>query len=356
MALRRGHKHNPAPTLRFATTLYAMTVKIRVLPSGREFHADSRETVLEAALRSGLSVNYNCGNGSCGDCKARLISGSLADEQFHDYPICEADKNAGYFLMCCARAGSDLEIEAASTGSVDDIPVQQIVTSVSKVERIGGDLAILNLRTPRSNTLRFLAGQHVTLQVSGLPARNKSIASCPCNAMVLQFHFRATADDTFNRRIIDGLRSSDKVTIEGPWGVFVLDESSTRPIIFVAYETGFAPIKSIIEHAIALEITQPMHLYWLVDREGGHYMNNYCRSWVDALDDFRYTPLVGEGGKNLAQNFTATGEVIGHDHPDLSGHDVYLCGPDSIMDPLIAELNKRGLPETQLHVDALKRY
>lgn len=126
------------------------------------------------------------------------------------------------------------------------------------MERVQDDTLILHLRTPRAQTLRFLAGQHLSLAIAGLPPRSKSIASCPCNAMHLQFHIRRVPGDPFSEYVFTQLKISQTVTVEGPWGNFSLDESSKRPIIFVAYETGFASIKSIIEHAIALELEQPL--------------------------------------------------------------------------------------------------
>jgi len=39
-------------------------------------------------------------------------------------------------------------------------------------------------------------------------------------------------------------------------------EESVKPIVFVASGTGFAPIKSIIEHAFHKGMTRPMVLYW----------------------------------------------------------------------------------------------
>ncbi|MCP4042957.1 MAG: hypothetical protein GY731_13530 [Gammaproteobacteria bacterium] len=69
----------------------------------------------------------------------------------------------------------------------------------------------------------------------------------------------------------------NKVLVTGTFGEFTLDETSVRPLIFLAYETGFASIKSLIEHVIALELEQPLHLYWIAGKPGGHYMGNYCK-------------------------------------------------------------------------------
>ena len=48
----------------------------------------------------------------------------------------------------------------------------------------------------------------------------------------------------------------------------MLNEKSHRPLIFIACETGFAPIKSLIEHAMALDAAETLHLYWIAAGKG----------------------------------------------------------------------------------------
>jgi CDP-4-dehydro-6-deoxyglucose reductase len=79
------------------------------------------------------------------------------------------------------------------------------------------------------------------------------------------------------------------VEVEGPFGEFVLDENSSRPVIFLAFGAGFAPIKSLVQHAMSLELAESMDLHWLADA-AGHYQDNLCRAWADALDNFSYVP------------------------------------------------------------------
>jgi hypothetical protein len=56
--------------------------------------------------------------------------------------------------------------------------------------------------------------------------------------------------------VFDGLRKDDGVLITGPHGRFVMKLDSRRPVIFVAWDEGFAPIKSLVQHAMSLEIAE----------------------------------------------------------------------------------------------------
>lgn len=329
-----------------------------MLPRGRVFEAMPQESLLAAALRAGISPQYGCGNGTCGKCLARVVSGRVAALQLHDYPLSAAERQDGQVLLCCAAAASDLDIEAATAASMADIPQQEIVTRVAKLERLDADTIGLHLRTPRSRTLRFLAGQHVRLEIDGVPPRHKSIASCPCDGMHLEFHVRRVAGDPFAEHVFAQLRSGQEVRVIGPWGGFTWREGRDRPVILLAYETGFAAIRSLIEQALNVEFAQPMHLYWLVRSQGGHYLDGYCRSLADTLEQFRYTPLVATSTDAPPDPITpAQGDLlfgaqrILSDHPDIAQAQVYASGPLANMTAAARLLQDHGLPLEQLHVD-----
>jgi len=346
----------------------------RIEPSGHRFPVQEGESVLEAGLRAGLNLPYRCTNGTCGVCRARLLEGEVAPLASHDFRLTERQKAEGQFLMCTNTARSDLVLEVVEIRGVADIPVQRIETRVSRLNRLREDVMELHLRTPRSKTLQFLAGQHVTLRIPGLQPRNKSIASCPCNGMVLQFHVRHVPGDPFSEHVFGRMKLQDRLEVEGPHGDFVLDEASRRPLLFIAYETGFAPIKSLIEHAISLELPQPMSLYWVVEDEGGHYLANQCRAWEDALDDFRFVPLVGRGGRvqplpgggecaplpedlrPQERGLLLAVEAAAREAPDLSGFDVYASGPAAVMCMARRVLDGYGLPGDRLFVDSLRHF
>ena len=76
--------------------LKIMTAHVVVRPSGREFSVEGHDTLLQAGLRAGLKLNYGCGNGTCGMCKVRVISGQVTRTQACDYPLSEAERAQGY--------------------------------------------------------------------------------------------------------------------------------------------------------------------------------------------------------------------------------------------------------------------
>ncbi len=299
--------------------------RITVMPSGHEFHAVEQETLLEAALRSGLNIDFNCASGTCGDCRARLIEGQLGEPDYQEHRFSVLEQAQGMFLLCTAHAASDLVIEAGEAKSAHDIPHQQITTRVNKLESYGDELRIMQLKTPRTSPLRFLAGQHAQMTLANVGTIDASIASCPCNGTQLQFHIPYNGQNPFVQQLFSGLRHGTPIELEGPFGEMTLDDDSPRPLLLVAQDHELAPMKSLIEHAINLDLAQPIRFIWLA-RAGGHYLKNTCRSWGEALDDYRFIPLTTTPGEADAAQVERVMQAVAVECDELAGWDIYWAG------------------------------
>ncbi len=329
-----------------------MTHRVRLNPSGRTFLVESQDTVLESGLRSGVALDFGCANGSCGRCKARIASGAVRKVRFHDFALTEAEKLRGETLLCCVSPDSDLVIEVGEAGGVADIPTQSIPSRIHRLEQVGETLLVA-IRTPRSRVLRFLAGQHVHLAIEDGPRSARSLANCPCDGMNLQIHVEADPADPFAAYLFQDARKGDGILVEGPDGDFTLDESSDRPAAFIGRDTGFAPLRSLIEHAINLERSTPMRLFWQVSSPGEPYLHNLCRSWVDALDDFRYQAhSVSTGDASWPESLLRS---ICHDEVRAGACDFYLSGPDEFIRECNETLTRAGAEPARVRVNALER-
>ncbi len=332
--------------------LRVMAAHVTVLPSGHDFLLEGQDTLLEAAMSAGIPLNYGCSGGNCGLCKARVVSGEVKKTRHHDYVLTDAEKSRGVVLLCSNTAVSDVTIEADVAGSVQDIPYQEIAATVKSVEPLSSDMLLLHLQTPRTQRLRFLAGQSVTLKVGQAFSAELPIASCPCDDRNVLFHVRRQNGNLFSDYVFDRLKARESVEIEGPQGEFILHEKSPRPLYFFAFDGGFAPIKSVIEHAMSLN-AESICLHWIASSQEDIYMSNVVRAWADALDNFHHAEHVA--GFDL-RSMTARREesllrqlqAIAENENGLMEGDVYLAGPESAV--LIAEryfLNL-GLPRTRV--------
>jgi CDP-4-dehydro-6-deoxyglucose reductase len=335
--------------------LKVVSAQVTLKPSGHQFTVEGHDSLLQASMKAGLKLPYGCGNGSCGLCKVRVTSGDVVPIMHSDYPLSAPEKAQGCVLACTHTAGSaELTLEALETQDPADIPQQQIVATVRAQTRLDEATFLLHLQTPRSHRLRFLAGQWVTL---GLPAAGPEgdlhtelhIASCPCDDRNLFFFIANDPADPFASRLFQHpLVVGSPVTIWGPQGRFVLSDE-TRPLVFACCDTGFAPAKSLIEHALAADAVPSISLYWLAGRPGGHFMTNPCHAWSEALDNFDYSlftePDMATGAAQMAQAIRA----------DLFDIDCmyYVSGPAAFVHALCGELSAAGVTASQLRTEVL---
>jgi CDP-4-dehydro-6-deoxyglucose reductase len=333
--------------------LRVMSAHVKLLPSGHDFFVDGNDTLLEAALRAGVPLNYGCSGGNCGLCKARVISGLIRKVRHHDYAIPEAEQAQGYALMCSNTAVTEVEIEAPVAGGVQDIPFQQITARVKSLEELTPEITLLHLQTPRSSRLRFLAGQSVSVRLGQSLTAELPIASCPCDDRNLLFHVRRLPGNLFSDYLFNRLRKNDAVDVEGPLGEFILYENSVRPLCFIAFDTGFAPIKSLIEHAMSLDTGELIYLYWIGSDDDSLYLRNAGRAWTDALDNFHFSPIItGYDLRTLSgrrtETLQATLRAMIEEQPQVMECDFYIAGPDAAVATAEQFLLDLGLPGSRV--------
>nr|WP_282099425.1 hypothetical protein [Deefgea sp. CFH1-16] len=135
----------------------------------------------------------------------------------------------------------------------------------------------------------------------------------------------------------------------GPLGSFFLREDSDKPILFLATGTGFAPIKGMIEHALANHTQREMVLYWGCRTLADLYMPELPSQWQQLYPNFTFIPVLSDP-KLEDQWQGRTGflhEVVLADFANLAHYQVYACGS-----PMMVEAAYTGCLSQQLPSDA----
>jgi CDP-4-dehydro-6-deoxyglucose reductase, E3 len=330
--LKRVLAGEPAEPLEaMANLMQVISAHVTVRPSGRQFLVEGSDSILQAGLKAGLRLGYGCGSGNCGLCKARIVSGEVRRIQHSDLRLTEAERQQGYLLLCSHTAVSDLVIESLEATGPADIPQQDLVATVRAVTDLGPRTRLLHLQSPRSTRLRFLSGQLASLGVAGLGddiEQTVPIASCPCDERNLHFHLSRTDEGPLTTALFDDrIRAGQSVSVRGPIGDFVLEAESVRPLVFAACDTGFGPIKSLIEHVMASEQVESFALYWLATHDGGHYLDNLCRAWLAAYDQFVYEREVDADPVAGARRLAGRAAV----RNSLAECDIFIAGPPTFV-------------------------
>ena len=331
-----------------------MPFQISIQPSGHSFVAEEGASILRAALDAGFTLPYGCRNGACGACKGRIISGQVNHGFASESALSEAEKSASLALFCCAQPLSDIVIECHEVSSVKDVPVKKLPCRVEKLERLAPDVMVLHLKLPVNERLQFLAGQYIEILLKDGKRRAFSLAGAPHDDELLQLHIRLMPGGRFTEHVFGVMKERDILRFEGPRGSFFLREDSDKPIILVAGGTGFAPIKSIVEHAIHQQIGRPMSLYWGARDRAGLYLSELPLRWAAEQPQIKYLPVLSEAA--AADAWTGrrglVHQAVLDDFADLSGHQVYACGAPAMIDAARRDFVACGLPAQEFFADA----
>lgn len=330
-----------------------MSHQISVTPSGHKFVAEADETILEAALRQGLTMPYGCRDGACGACKGKVLSGSVDHGKAQAHALNDAEKAAGLTLFCCAKAQSDLSLECKQVTSATDIPVKTLPSRIEKLERLAPDVIEMHLRLPASERLQFLAGQYIDILLKDGKRRSFSLANAPHDDALLQLHIRHVPGGLFTEQVFSSMKLRDILRFNGPHGSFYLREDSTKPMIFLAGGTGFAPIKALVEHAIAENCARRIYVYWGAKARVDLYLPSLPEQWPAAHQNISYIPVLSEPAEN-DQWHGRTGlvhQAVTVDHENLADFQVYACGSPGMIEATKRDFIAAGLPEDEFFAD-----
>ena len=205
--------------------------------------------------------------------------------------------------------------------------------------------------------MRFLAGQSVTLRVGQSYSSDLPVASCPCDDRNVLFHISNKRQPVLRLHI----RSTQTKRRGGDGraaGEFILHEKSPRPSYFFAFDTGFAPIKSLIEHALSLE-AETICLHWFGSNRQNIYLPNIAHAWQDALDNFHYEEHIAGfdlhtvSSKRKETLLKQLANINSGDANLLQG-DIYIAGPGNAVSVAEQFFLDKGLPKTRVVIASVK--
>jgi len=327
--------------------------RLTLHPGSREIVARTGETILEAGLRAGLPMPYECRNGGCGVCKGTVLNGRIQQGVYQSSALSTAERAQGKTLFCCATPLSDLELEYRPAAGGGDIPVKALDVLVTRMEKLAEDVMLVHLKLPEGNRMDFAAGQYFNVVLDDGARRAFSFATAPGATEEIEIHVRLIAGGRFTTYVFTQMKKGERLRIEGPFGEFELRESG-RPIIFVAGATGFAPTKSILEYAFKAGLKRRMYLYWGVRRRTDLYLAELPQRWAREHSNFTFVPVLSEphpedrwdGKTGLVH------EAILRDFPDLSGFEIYTCGSARMVETARPAFVGQGLHEEACFTDA----
>ena len=259
------------------------------------FRSQPSETVLDAAGRQGHAFTYSCRSGSCGSCKAKLLSGEIEPIVTPAQGLSEKEAQAGMILLCQARPKTNLIIEATELPAGSVLPIRTLPCRITELKKACHDVMIVQLKLPQNQEFQYLPGQYIDILLRDGRRRSFSIANLPDQEARIELHVRLVPGGHFSQQVFSTLKARDLLRFQGPFGTFFLREDDDLPAIMVAGGTGLAPIKAILESAFARSCRRTFHLFWGVRDARDLYLHEQLNDWASQYPNFDYTPVLSEG-------------------------------------------------------------
>ncbi len=319
--------------------------------TGRSFRTDGCNVILDDALIHGLNFPYGCRKGFCGKCKAMIIEGEVAYEDDIPNGITSEEASDGMALLCQCCAKSNVELVIDELSSVADTEVKMLSCKVQSIKHLNHDVMQVFLKILNDESLRYLAGQYIDLIHHDFEPRAFSIANAPNNDGLIELHIRLIEGGKFTNFVFNQLKENSLLRLEGPKGDFFFREDSKKPVILMAGGTGFAPIKSIVEHAIVTKLNRTIYIYWGVRDEIDLYMDLPIQ-WVNKNYNICFIPVLSRPNENWNGRKGLVHKSILEDFDDLTGYEIYACGPPKMVESAAKSFVEQGMIQDNFFSDA----
>lgn len=335
-----------------------MTYQLTLEPLGVTLDVQEGQTVLDAALRSGIYIPHACGHGLCGTCKVQVMEGEVDNGQANSFALMDMEREDGMTLACCATLMSDVVIEADLDDDPDAevIPVRDFAAVCTRIEQLTPTIKALHFRL--DSPIHFQAGQYVQVHIPGLgESRAFSIATPPNSqgeAIEIELNVRWVPGGAATTWLHEQLEVGAQLHMAGPYGRFFVRRSAAQPMLFLAGGSGLSSPRSMILDLLGNGCDKPITLVYGQRSKAELYYDDQFRELALKHANFTYIPVVSDpdtaDGWDGARGYV---NEVAKAHFDgfFAGNKAYLCGPPAMIEACIATLMQGRLFENDIYTE-----
>ncbi len=348
-------------------SLLPMTITIQTKSGKFEVEAMPGEPVLHAGLRAGISLPYECATGTCGTCRARVMTGDVNSGWPEAPGAARLKREKGDVLMCQARAEGDcllrVPAETPRLNGVADLPRQHrgVIDTIACLtpDVMHIEIAILDAVT-------FEAGQFMVLTTQCVTGgRAYSMVTYAPELDRLSFVIKRKPGGAFSDWLFERSVIGAELNLFGPLGQATFRPDEDLDLLCITGGSGIAGIMSILEHAVAVDYfkTRRGRLFFGVRTLADGFYLHQLAALVDQSDGALEVTLAlsDEAASSpthptfpqlrLAEGFVheAASHLIDGSCDDTIG---FVAGPPPMVDGAIRTLiTKAGLPPGRIRYD-----
>lgn len=232
-----------------------MTVTIETKSGLFELAPVDGESILFSGLADGLTLPYECATGTCGTCRARVMSGTV-DVRWDAAPgFAKLKRDKGDVLMCQSRANGACVVRVPSdvrrleAGDGATLP-RRVSANVGGSRLLTHD--VVEFEVTLAAPMTFEAGQFVVLEAEGVTGgRAYSMVNDAGATDRLVFAVKRKPGGGFSEWLFAGGIGGAPLSVFGPLGRATFAPSEAHDLVVVAGGSGIAGMMSILARATA---------------------------------------------------------------------------------------------------------
>ena len=217
-------------------------------------------------------------------------------------------------------------------------------------ERRGYDVALLRVRPDRAYPYR--AGQSVQVETPMRPRvwRPYSPANAPRADGTFDLHVKAVPGGQVSNALVNSAGAGDRLRLGAPVGSrLTLVDDSGDDLVMMAGGTGLAPLKAVLEELAALDRPRQVTLFAgartavdLYDMPALHRMED-ALPWLTVVPVLSHDPYFDGQRGTVGEAALRSGAC--------RYREVYVCGPEAMVDDSVTRLVAAGVPVDRIHTE-----
>jgi len=236
-------------------------------------------------------------------------------------------------------------VTARATADVEQVPYRTLA-----VDRRTPSIVEL-LLAPLDRPPAYSPGQYVLLEdhAGTIAPRSYSIANAPRADGVISLLVTRVSGGQATTWIHERLEVGETVGVSGPYGSLVDDPASTAPALFLAAGSGLAPIRALLEAALAAPRRPALTLIFSARTEADVIDAARFAAWQRREPRFRFLrTLTREDGPPPRGRIPA---VLGTLVERLEGHEVFVAGESGFVTACARAAESLGAPRARIHTE-----
>jgi ferredoxin-NADP reductase/ferredoxin len=319
----------------------------------KEIEVAAGEFVLDAALRQGVPLVYQCRSGSCSTCVGQMVSGTLEMVRDRALSLIASEIAEGKRLLCSSHAAAPSVVRLHYPSALIYAEERRnFEVRVAAVEWPAPSVAKLAIVLERRAGVSFHAGQYVRIKVPGTDQwRSYSMCSTPRDLPKMEFLVRIIPGGMMSE-YLRAARKGERLEVEGPLGAFILHPGRGLHI-FVAGGTGLAPIIAMIDEMRRASGPKPKMLlsFGCASDKTFFYRDEIelRQWWIPQLGVRLSADRVEDAASGLIQGTPV--DALGAEPISDAEAVAYLCGPPPMIEGARRRLAELGVSPERIYAE-----